>query len=190
MAQPLTDSILALTRYANETTGASDTNLSDAVRTLCDGYGGWGGGNTVSGTFTLGSNLSLQAYGQRIPNLQLPFQPDFVFILLDRESFDSLESYSATLFGLIATKVSQVALFNAGSNLISPSDYQFMLMYNTATNTSAPNGHTLNAPSLLSSSYYSYFSVNADGTISVGRYSSSTATKMQEGTYRYFALKI
>lgn len=44
MAQPLTDAINALTRYANETTGASDTTLSDAVRTLCDGYGGGGGG--------------------------------------------------------------------------------------------------------------------------------------------------
>lgn len=43
MAQPLTDAINALTRYANETTGASDQTLSDAVRTLCDGYGGGGG---------------------------------------------------------------------------------------------------------------------------------------------------
>lgn len=43
MTQPLTDAINALTRYANETTGQSDTNLSDAVRTLCDGYGGGGG---------------------------------------------------------------------------------------------------------------------------------------------------
>lgn len=47
MAQPLTDAITALTRYANEVTGASDTTLSDAVRTLCDGYGG-GGGYTVN----------------------------------------------------------------------------------------------------------------------------------------------
>ena len=45
MAKPLTDSILALTRYANEVTGASDQTLSDAVRTLCDGYGQGGGGS-------------------------------------------------------------------------------------------------------------------------------------------------
>lgn len=36
---PLTDSIEALTIYANQTTGASDTNLSDAVYTLVQGYG-------------------------------------------------------------------------------------------------------------------------------------------------------
>lgn len=39
---PLTDAINALTRYANETTGASDTTLSDAVGTLVAGYGGGG----------------------------------------------------------------------------------------------------------------------------------------------------
>lgn len=36
---PLTDSIEALTAYANQTTGASDTNLSDAVYKLVQGYG-------------------------------------------------------------------------------------------------------------------------------------------------------
>ena len=39
MATPLTDSINALTTYANEITGGSDTNLSDAVHTLASGYG-------------------------------------------------------------------------------------------------------------------------------------------------------
>ena len=42
MATPLTDSINALTTYANEVTGGSDTNLSDAVHTLASGYGGGG----------------------------------------------------------------------------------------------------------------------------------------------------
>jgi hypothetical protein len=45
--KPLTDAITALTTYANGVTGASDTNLSDAVRTLADGYGG-GGGSSVT----------------------------------------------------------------------------------------------------------------------------------------------
>lgn len=39
---PLTDSIEALTAYANQTTGASDTNLSDAVYRLVQGYGSGG----------------------------------------------------------------------------------------------------------------------------------------------------
>ena len=44
---PLTDSIEALTTYANQVTGASDTNLSDAVYTLAQGYGGGGGINLL-----------------------------------------------------------------------------------------------------------------------------------------------
>lgn len=39
MSTPLTDAITALTTYANSVTGASDTNLNDAVHTLADGYG-------------------------------------------------------------------------------------------------------------------------------------------------------
>ena len=39
---PLTDAINALTTYANETTGKNDTNLSDAIGSLVDGYGGGG----------------------------------------------------------------------------------------------------------------------------------------------------
>lgn len=39
----LADGIVALTTYSNEITGESDTTLSDAVRTLADGYGGGGG---------------------------------------------------------------------------------------------------------------------------------------------------
>lgn len=42
MPTPLTDAIQALTTYANETTGASDTTLSAAVGTLVAGYGGGG----------------------------------------------------------------------------------------------------------------------------------------------------
>lgn len=40
---PLTSNINALTALANSVTGESDTNLSDAVHTLADGYGQGGG---------------------------------------------------------------------------------------------------------------------------------------------------
>lgn len=42
----LTDKINALTAYANEVTGESDTTLSEAVHTLADGYG-QGGGDSI-----------------------------------------------------------------------------------------------------------------------------------------------
>ena len=49
MSTPLTDSINALTTYANEVTGASDTNLSDAVYSLAEGYGQGGGVSITNG---------------------------------------------------------------------------------------------------------------------------------------------
>ena len=55
MAQPLTDAINALTRYANETTGQSDQTLSDAVETLVEGYGQGGGGDDLGAKMVDGS---------------------------------------------------------------------------------------------------------------------------------------
>lgn len=57
---PLTDSIEALTTYANQITGASDTNLSDAVYTLAQGYGGGGSAEYIilpDNTLTNSSNI-------------------------------------------------------------------------------------------------------------------------------------
>lgn len=48
MSTPLTDSINALTTYANEVTGGSNTTLSDAVHTLASGYGQGGGVNYLN----------------------------------------------------------------------------------------------------------------------------------------------
>lgn len=51
MSTPLTDKINALTAYANEITGESDTTLSDAVASLASGYGQGGGGYSVKDIF-------------------------------------------------------------------------------------------------------------------------------------------
>lgn len=71
MATPLTDSINALTAYANEVTGGSDTNLSDAVHTLASGYGG-GSGQVKTGTFTGAPTASV--------NINIGFEPDIIVI--------------------------------------------------------------------------------------------------------------
>ena len=51
MSSPLTDKINALTAYANEVTGESDTTLSDAVASLASGYGQGGGGYSMRDIF-------------------------------------------------------------------------------------------------------------------------------------------
>lgn len=45
--------IQSLITAANNTTGESDTTLTDAVQTLVDGYGQGGGAKIATGTFTL-----------------------------------------------------------------------------------------------------------------------------------------
>lgn len=64
MSTPLTDAINALTTYANGVTGASDTNLTDAVHTLADGYGQGGGAENVM--------LTISDDGSVVANLYAP----------------------------------------------------------------------------------------------------------------------
>lgn len=64
---PLTDSINALTAYSNQATGASDTNLSDAVTRLVAGYGGGASLPSIiskmdGGNFTPASNEATSSY--------------------------------------------------------------------------------------------------------------------------------
>ena len=103
MSTPLTDSINALTAYANETTGASDTTLSDAVGRLCEGYGGGSelypvGTDLITaylgrkangmGNFTLGTlNTSTGEMTPDVDNPQyglcmtfLPIDPNYTYI--------------------------------------------------------------------------------------------------------------
>lgn len=78
---PLTDSIEALTTYANQVTGASDTNLSDAVYTLAQGYGGSGGRFDVIGDITI-SESDVRKVKVNLPaNWNNIY--DYIFILLD-----------------------------------------------------------------------------------------------------------
>lgn len=93
MAQPLTDAITALTRYANETTGASDPDLSSAVRTLCDGYGG-GGGNHE--TDILSGELSGEYTNEDVTNLKnnaLSYEP-----FLTKVNFPNLKTVNGSAF--------------------------------------------------------------------------------------------
>ena len=68
MNTPLTDSINALTAYANETTGAEDTTLSDAVGRLCEGYGA----DVKHGTFVGEGKVTTEFY--------VGFKPDIVYV--------------------------------------------------------------------------------------------------------------
>lgn len=94
MSTPLTDSINALTTYANEVTGASDTNLSDAVHTLASGYGG--GGNVVTGTYT--PTEDVYAKDVQIPH-DLGVAPDFIIAYADGIAPDASSNVAYVVAG-------------------------------------------------------------------------------------------
>ena len=110
MSKPLTDSINALTRYANSVTGASDTTLSEAVATLANGYGGGGSlpnflePKEMIGTMTVDENntLPLRDSLSNAPYKNLviafcPTAPTYKVIMLWRRTNNNV-SY-ATGFG-------------------------------------------------------------------------------------------
>lgn len=72
MATPLTNSINALTAYANEVTGASDTTLNDAVHTLASGYGGGTSVQITTGTVSGSGSIVLQ--------IPCDFAPDLIYV--------------------------------------------------------------------------------------------------------------
>ena len=76
MSTPLTDSINALTRYANETTGATDTTLSDAVESLVAGYND--SIKIESGVLTISESTD-----EIVVNHNLGGIPEFAYICVD-----------------------------------------------------------------------------------------------------------
>ena len=105
MSTPLTDSINALTAYANEVTGASDTTLSDAVGRLCEGYG-WGDGRDVVVTETVGNTYQLAI--QILNNFESPAR---YAVCLKTANNPTLENI---IYGVCVYKNSNSVLVGAG----------------------------------------------------------------------------
>lgn len=86
METPLTDSINALTQYANETTGKQDTTLSDAVGSLVEGYGGENSGvKTDSGIAYIETDSTTISITHNLEGA-----PDFAYIFADIDDNDSM----------------------------------------------------------------------------------------------------
>ena len=71
----LADGISALTTYSNSVTGEQDENLSDAVRTLCDGYG-QGAQNVVTGTFIGNGTTEITISAHVDPDIVIAYSPN------------------------------------------------------------------------------------------------------------------
>lgn len=99
MATPLTDSINALTQYANETTGKSDTTLSDAVGSLVEGYGG---GISAFKTKTVTVPYEIYQNAETMANWLSTVVPQSIFAIIVRdELFTNMAKGGGTLMEAI-----------------------------------------------------------------------------------------
>ena len=96
---PLTDAIQALTTYANEVTGASDTTLSEAVATLAAGYGGGGTSDDYT-DFTGGNIQAIISHGTEyiLTDLNLNMEGVFCCKLAD-STINNYEGYWSMGYG-------------------------------------------------------------------------------------------
>ena len=108
MATPLTDSINALTTYANEVTGASDTTLSDAVHTLVDGYGQGGGG---SGYTLLASGTYIQATNSNKMTIPVDYSGTPIAVFVEAQTFSSEGNQTYAWFWMDAIFSEASAMF-------------------------------------------------------------------------------
>lgn len=132
MTQPLTDAITALTRYANEVTGQSDPDLSSAVRTLCDGYGGGGisiddfvAGIEPSGVVTL-TGTSIAKFGIVFRTAITSIESSTVLTVGESGISNNSNLTSITLTACTAT--TGVDAFGSNGNLVTVNLPEFVTM--------------------------------------------------------------
>lgn len=104
VTEDLTDSIEALTTYANGVTGESDTTLSDAVESLADGYGGGGTAypflvsyERIDVTEDLTSMTTAQFLNRYLPDLHTAAPYPTILYLIENTYTDSRYSAQAAI---------------------------------------------------------------------------------------------
>ena len=174
--------------------GKTFTNVAGIKATDTDGnevvYGG--GGNAVSGSFTLDSNFALDTTPEAFTPIKLPFKPDFFWMALSRESYDAeaLSSNKIRMLFIIGKTMSLP--MRQGTNISTdsfPNDSYPVFQANTVASTdvesngTAGNGFSFYAPSISGRTYF-----DTDGQLYVGKYS-SVSSHIQKGTWHYVAMK-
>lgn len=159
---------------------------------------GGGGGNAQfeSGTITVASNKNVPNSGMLFPGLQLSFVPDYLEIWLDRDSFNAIETPSNNYFyRIIACRTQETyppyrfSSTKAGDTTIFSGDWWFGYGSNVGAFSSPLSGYGItNWGAIVDISARPAWSVNADGTLTIARFSSATPG-LYAGTYHYIAYK-
>ena len=178
----------ALVAQTSDTVTANDTYDTTLINSLTVNVSGGGSTQVAKGSFTLTNDFSLTTSNQTLPGLDLDFQPDILIWIISRNTFANLTPSGQHIYGMFAVRK---LWFPYMYNSIVPtvtSDYQISIWQTTATYADSPSGYVLDRFTNVSSSYYPRFSINADGTVGVGRFSSASSS-IYAGTYDYYAIK-
>ena len=159
---------------------------------------GGGGGNAQfeSGTITVASTVSVPKSGMLFPGLQLSFVPDYLEIWMDRDSFDAIETPVNNYFYRIVAHRTQAtyppyrfSTTASGDTTIFSGDWWFEYGSNVAAFSSPLSGYGMSSWStIVDISARPAWNVNADGTLTIARFSSATPA-LYAGTYHYVAYK-
>ena len=176
----------ALVAQTSDTVTANNTYDTTLINSLTVNVSG--GAQVAKGSFTLANEFSLTTSAQTLPGLDLDFQPDILIWMISRNTFANLTPSGAHIYGMFAVrKLWFPYMYNSIVSTVT-SDYQISLWQNTASYADSPSGYVIDRFTNVSSSFYPRFGINADGTVSVGRFSSA-GSSIYAGTYDYYAIK-
>ena len=182
---------------SNGTYDAEDDN-ADGYSSVVVNIPSGGNVSFKSGTVIYASNVSGPGVGNTklLPNIQFSFQPDVFLMWMSKATFDGLASYSNNrIYTLAAFKdflfaPIYVSSTNGSETIKTTNGYVFYRGTAVAATSGNASGYGINsAYNLINTSTYPTWEVNTDGTISVGRFSSSSWTLLA-GTYYYVGLKL
>lgn len=186
----------ALVAQTSDTVTANGTVDTTLISSLLVNVPTGGGITAATGVITVSSAIASPSAteSKTFPGLALDFQPDFLWISMKRDSYLDITTPTNNVYAMMAMKKSLAPVFRWTSNTSTElynGDYLFMCWRSVSTDTSVSNGYAVqNGCSMPDTTRYPYWSVNANGTFSYGRYGSSGTTPIPAGTFQYFAFKL
>lgn len=161
--------------------------------------GGGGGNATIeTGTFTLASAITVANSGTTI-NVGFSGHPNFIYIWLDKDSFDAVESLVSSHYYRLTLMENSPEIFETVppirysasldvQSMYSDGDYLRVISPNVTDSSDANN---TKGKAISSMAYYnrnnSVDAINNDGTITISRFSSATPY-FYAGVYHYVAI--
>lgn len=194
----LTSKIQTLIDYANETTGAGDELLGEAVKTLCEGYGGGGGVPTFYDYLMPTTNNNNGAYIDT--GVATPADGADVRIVL---AFDNLGKNSIKMFGSTLSTGNSSEMCIGTYTSASVRFDTAVKGYNSVMGTSAPHvciarckvqstteGSALSADGNSASASFGAATISAEGNFSLFGYFVNAWHRMGTDQFKCYGLEI